>query len=989
MFELKENMLSEPLNDVDSIDNYISHFNTCKLIGVGRYNKFGIGKFIPIYMKDKQIFYKKADIELLLAWRSQLAPIKDLSSFLNIKSSKPIKAFLEKYCFRIIYDGTHPFGHAHLYYLEDLNIIEDKRREDIIKNGGRSENSNKHNLKHLSDDITYYTHNYACNILGIKSPSNKLKKLISCYYSDKLVFHKVEDVEKFLNLKKEIVPIKKLYNPLNIRNICSIIANLNKMGFRILNSSEQPFGKTNYYYKIDHDSILKKYFEDADNNMIDTSKYITYKDSSILFRKFIPIVILAKYTTKYKVKGIVWFLRKDIELFVDYEKNTITIPELIKQLNCNIGELALKTLLKEEQVQIIKANEHPLGTSDLVYKIEINKIRDMVEFRIKVQNESNRYAKYRLLISNISNNKQSISKTLQDFNGSFIFERFENNNNTGLPLTLSQTYEIISVMLNKDFLDYSIEDTNRILSILYNNDNYTQSVKIEFINFYNHLLQRYNIKDKLPYSISRGDMILSKRNSESYTQIQLINLFALLYKSLDDRLYLDKAIEFKVCAMVWLYMYLHYVTIWRAESITNIPIPDLNIIGFEDGESFIKWLREPSNTFTIEMGIKICDSVKRQVDSLNKRAKKNKQSLVFEAGRLMSRGTGLLLALCEAHRQIVEKNNKNTRKNTDTVITTWVQDYKNYYKLFGDKYVEIIGDTPFSNLRANKAFNNYTLNYSEENGDGIGGHILSIMRGHVVNVQGISNTTPIYETRHVDNTIEAIEATLFERGTFGFAKFTFLSLCDKTFMEMDSKTQTNLINELPLSPAESESVVKGVFTQREIIVHLITKMTLSEPEGIKELLKELAFGETVAKHNHTRCLLKAMLNSKIDDTNKEDSLGILEDYKGYSLCLMPESDYCCGCPMLVGETYFLYELNELIQDSIKSLASCRSEYERYMYSNIIFKSYMPILYEAQEVLGSDIIDTFMDIESIADSLNLLENENKILLKLERGNNDCS
>lgn len=999
MFEFKENSIPKPISNFDSLDNYISHGKVCTLFRTGRYKKLGIGNFIPSYEINKMIFYKKEDVESLLEWKSQLAPIKDLSSTLNLKDSKAIISFLKRWDFRLIYPGKHPFNHGYMYYLADLDDIKIKRKKDIVnikehsKNLNKNTQYNKLKLEHSLDETIYCSHNQACNMLETKSPNNTLLKLIPCYYINKFVFHKIAEVKKYSDLKKETYPISRLYNELNLSNRGDILKVITKMGFKIIRYNEHPYGRMNLYYIKDHDSIVKELLKEAPADLNGMNQYIAYKDSLTLFGCFISMAVLAKYTTKYKVKGIVYFLKRDIELFADYKKNTITIPELVKQLDGIIGESALKTLLKKEQIKIVSAVENPFSISDSVYISDINKIKYLVEFENKVNNEHNRYEKYRLLISKISNNKLSISKTLLDFNDSFIYQRFENCNDTSLPITLSQTFEFISNTLNKDLLDYSIEDTNTIVSNLFNNNCYSKNAKTEFVNFYNHLLERHNIRDKQPYSVDRNDLVTCKRDTNSYTKIQLINLFALLYKNLDNRVYLDKAINSRSCSMVWLYMYLHYVTLWRSSSIMNIPKPNLNIIGFNDGESFIKWIKEPSNTFTIEMGIKICDSIKRQVDSLNIKATKNKQSLVFEAGRLMSRGTGLLLALCEAHRQISEnnkiKNSKNTTENTDKVITSYVTDFKNYYKLFGNEYVEILGKSAFLNIKANKAFNNYTIDYSEKNGDGLGGHILSIMRGHVVNVQGISNTTPIYETRHVDKTIEAIEATLFERGTFGFAKFKLLSLCDKNFINMDSKAQTNLMNRLPVSPFETELIVKSVFTQREIVSRLITKMTLSKKELIKELMKELAFGKTVAKHKHTRCIIKAILNININDVEKKEYLKIIEDYDNYSSCLMPEYDFCCGCPMLVGEIYFLYELNDLIQDSIKSLISCKSEHERYMYSNIILKSYMPILYEAQDVLGSDIIDTFIDTKNIIDNLNLLEHENKILLEIERSTNDCS
>ncbi|MBZ9634641.1 hypothetical protein [Clostridium sp. FP1] len=693
---------------------------------------------------------------------------------------------------------------------------------------------------------------------------------------------------------------------------------------------------------------------------------------------------LSKYTTEYKINGKIYYSKKNIEYLVDLKNKTISIPELIKKFDVDIGKCALKTIFKNEKIQIIPASKHPFCDLDLVYLSDVEKIKNKVNFRSNLLGETNRYEKYRLLISIIPNNKTSILKTLSDFNDDFIYDRFHKVKSPDLSITLSKTYELIINTISKDLIEYSAEDIDRIMSIIYNSE-YYQEIKLEFIYFYNYLLKKYNIKDKQKLFISKTDIRESTRDTSAYTKIQFLNLFGLLYTNLDDKFYLDIAIKSRSCATVWLYMYLHYVIFWRASSISNIALPNLEIIGFNNAHAFMKWIKDPSNIFSIEMGLKICDGVKRKIDSLFIKSSKNKQPLEFEPSLLMSRGLGLLLALCEAHREIaLEKKitNKKTLVNANVLFTGVECVYLNYFKLFGDKYVNIMGNTVFSNLRANKSFTDYTIDYSEDNGDGLGGHILSIMRGHVVNIQGISNTTPIYETRQVDGTIEAIESKLFEMGTFAFTKFNFLSLSNNSFGEKDSSTQTELMMQLSLSPSESELIIKNVFIQREIVSKLLVKM-ITEPTQLKLIFKELNFGKTAAKHKYTKCLLKAILNSAVDDSLKKESLDTLKDYKALSTCLMPEYDSCFGCPMLIGELYFLYELNEVIQDAITSLGICNSNYERYMYSTIIFSAYLPILYEAQEVLGNETINIFIDVASIHHNLNSLQKENKICLKFER------
>lgn len=337
----------------------------------------------------------------------------------------------------------------------------------------------------------------------------------------------------------------------------------------------------------------------------------------------------------------------------------------------------------------------------------------------------------------------------------------------------------------------------------------------------------------------------------------------------------------------------------------------------------------------------------------------------------------MLLAICEGHRQNYEKKGyKNTRY--DVMLTRTVTYYNNTF--IDIVAMEILGE-PFQNRKANRAYNNYIHNYSEETQSAFAAHMISIMRGYV---DEESETTTTYEKRKSDGTIDNIVARLFDMGSCAFAKLLSMSVSNKSVIKLSKDEQTVLIKNLEITPYQAEIATKNVFEQSSMVMKLFADMMI-EPKTTRKILWQLAYGdESYSKHYHAKCLFKAMLFAGIGiedvyDVTKTTSL--MEQLKGVrdmSNCLYPDTDTCFGCPMLIAEMYFLYELNDVMMDAINSLEACNkdNEFECYMYSNLIFNTYKPILQEAQTVIGKERVNVFVDMIGIRDKLISLNDAGK-------------
>ncbi len=993
MFKKLDEPIIKPLLDVENLDTkYISNSEISKSYGLAQQTlKYYINSYEFINDGKVFLYHKKEDVIALSKLREKFDKIKNLMPILNVKDSKTLKSFFEKYKIRYLHTGMHPFGVGHMYYKEDLEIIKEIRSKTTENRKMKSKNRKRQSkgyyakaIKIEDFDITeYYTVQEAYEIIkecGFDKPI--LYYAIQPYIYNEIIYLKKSDVQYWGNKSKDLIKISDAKKIFNYKKSDWFIEILKKNKIRILVNKEHPYGREYLMYK-----------EDIENLKILIDKGINFEDYMTIseVRSFLGIKTTYKTIKRFVeppvvIKKVNYFKKNDIYELRKYITDTIALDDLVKKYGDKIGRKKIVKVLKNNNIKIIYPQEHPFIYGYLVLKKDLDEINNIIEFEIKLDSSGSRRKKFDLLISKIPE-KESIKETLKEFSGEFVVERLNNKQSDDcLYVPLYNTYVLICDILQKNLHEYSDKDIQRFLSIVFNDERINNNVKIEFLYFCNFSNKKHK-RNVLPYKLNQGDLVKKPMEKISYSREQILELFGLLYSSLNDREYLNKALDKRKYAMVWLYMYMHYIVFWRTSTMKDIPKPNLKVIGFNSGEEFLSWCKEPTNIFTEDMGVKICASVKIQIDSLEITARKNGQPLIFEYGKLMSRGLGLLLAICEAHRQRLEqaklqrKDKFYRRHDTDRLITNNLFEINNYKGLFGEKYTNIFGEQVFSNLAMERAFNNYTLDYSEENNNSLGTHILSIMRSHVIDINGISNTTPNYETRVKEGTIGDIVAVLEEIGAFGFAKHTLLTICDKEYKAAKLTERNKKIVDLAITPNQAEGLVRVVAKQRQYITNLLTKMIVN-PDIAEIVLKELAYGTNVAgKHEHSRCLLKVLLNLHNDEVEEEIytlDLGTNEEIRNN--CLMPSANQCFTCPLLIGQIYLLYELNDVINDAINTIKSSNNDFEKLIQSTLIFESYLPILYEAQDVLGNDMVGNYIDLEHICNNLIKLESEGKILLK---------
>lgn len=868
------------------------------------------------------------------------------------------------------------------------------------------------NLKEIEvekklDSKLYYLENELLEYGYDENLIRKLKQYISCYkYKEKS-----NKVYRYF-LKSDIKKINDWKNSLGYINDLSIHFDmcyrwlyilLDKHKFEILTKFDQPFSVNSMYNLKDFEKIENAILENLPKDILDKNKYINLLQAQEMIDKDDDckgMIFTNKTADLFELKYIyntkIYLKRDEVEKLVNDNKKTIDVKDMSIYLSEELG-VKTRNIRKIIDKKIItngveKFSKHLFKGHNLrIYKEDAEKIYKEIIAEKKYEDELNNIKsgieRYKFFIKDIEV-KKSIQVTMEIYD-EYVTYRFKDiksiEGNRVYSKEFSEIKNLLNLLLNKEIYKYSEELMDKMIIQITNkyNDLYSQRKKLEIVGFYNYIIQKKSLdipemKGRNLYNLSKRSICENSEEVLAYTKEEFLNLFKLIYGSTFDNKFIKKAIEKRSNAVVWLYMYLHYTTIFRRKDITRIPFPNINNIGFKNGNQFLRWLDE-GNEFTEDMGFIICEEIKKKLDIFGMKAGKNDGDLVLEIGRLHYKSLGMLFCICEAHRQVADDRDEYMEHNT-MINDGYIKRKEYYTELFGEEIDNILKKECFSNRRANKSINNYIHDYSEENGDNVGEHIISIMRGYVLNNNFISETTPIYETRHVDGTIKDIVATLFNRGSFAFEKFKFATMLDSNFKDKNSEEQTKYIQDLELTPYEVEAITKNIYYQRQKTSNIICKL-ISNTDDMTNILRELAKGNTHGKHKYTRCLLKAILNCK--SSGDETELNNLLNISNGKNCMFEEFYSCIGCPCIIEEMHFLYEVNDLIQESINKLKNTDNDYEKYMLSKLIFSTYLPILKESQAVLGKEKVNTYVDIKKMNMEIKELHTKNCIRLEYIR------
>lgn len=812
-----------------------------------------------------------------------------------------------------------------------------------------------------------------------------------------------EDIDAFVKMRENVVPIKELFSLSQYCDVKSYVRALRNKNVKVYKGNEIPFYKELHVRKEGYPGIsasseivkgksdYMKALEIAQGSNTDDIKELYYSrqeaakilginnDSS---RKSAKIASCCRYVKKSRE---MFFLKEDVHYFKDLKEKTVRLKDVYKDTGLSMS--GITAIIKKGEFEYFNPQDIPFDNCLRVYQEDVDYIRD-IQAQKKEYLSAGKHRKYELLkeMSRVKKNEK-ITETLKDLD-EYIQDKLNNSKDStacGYYIAGGQLYNFFNMSLTKDFKRYYVPEDNedtpdsihKLISLFLMDDNNSAFSFYILIKFYNFLVDKYKLTGKYKkVEINRDELYdIGTMNVDPYTREQFIELFDGLYNNLyDSESFFQKVTTDYELASTWLYMALHFCVGWRMSDIANIEHPDLSIIGFSTGQEFLDYLTDHSK-FTEEMGFAICSNVKSLVEGLGRKAQKNGEDLVIEIGRSLVKPLGMMFAVCEAYRMI---NNKKYLMNVSIIKKKSRQK-----AVLGARYKEIFGDDTFSNRRANKTYLNYLVAKSDGENNGIGYILAALARSHKLNENLIPINTQKYVNREVDRDISTAAMELWNSGGFGFVKHELLSLLDDDFTSKRLAEKREEIKKISISPLGLNDVSKTISEQASVsknVTHSIISNLSKDKVLFRETILNLTKSSSTGKHYQIKCLLRAMPFeailglSNIDDFKSMTNINTTKD-----ICLYPDVSHCEGCPMLIAQIYYIFELKNKINEVLTKIDEASDEFDIMLLSKIFVEGYTPILNGIVDEVGVDSIKAMINLSNIQSKVIDLQRRNKLRL----------
>ena len=745
---------------------------------------------------------------------------------------------------------------------------------------------------------------------------DEFDKLIQTYYDDIEVLNSDDDNLKEYNiydLKKEV--LDKYVNG----SVLDDLANLSKgVGTKILRRLNIPciVWRTRYYYKED---LIKK-IANYRNNRVNI-----YTLSSELSDKYFAI-------SRYRLADIA--RDNNIKIFEEGSDDGNStryilkddIPIIEKQIIEEYEEMSPFTSISNYMFSYME--RHPI--------LNQHRVKDTISY-------------FKKHIIKVNNNVRVVEASKRKKS------------------PFRYIYKIIST-LEKDIHKYTQEEIYELLDDIEEDE--TQETLIEFTSFFNFIMRQRKELSRIVIPENR-----EKTPTKAYPLKDYFCLLGMILELLNDKNFVIRRLYGNLnLSSSLLYVMSHYIACWRNLTIVSeLPNANLSLIGFNDAVDFLDWYKQHDSKFTEKMGELICTDIENKVVRVRKTATKNNGRLLIYVSKFLYRYYGLLACICEANRCLHNKNAKE--KNIKDSIFSSINFSSTVASNHLNSYIPHLLynlDGKFLNRSANKSFETYISDKSEEWNLGIGYLMSAVARGHKIDAYVLGETTKIY----IDKNINSLSFEVFSNKIFSGIKYRFMDIVYDDFDKKSVEEKNSLTNNNEITNLQIESMLKSLVIKKEAIDKFFNTYLTTKSKKRETLFQVMYGSDCHAKHNNTKCLLRAYNSTNLNNF-------VYSDTSSSNGCIYPPTKKdCIGCPLLIAERYFLFELNYRLKDCLRDLNNCNSEMDKLIHLSRIKDLYFPIIGEAISELGQELVNEILDIGNMTQ----IYESNKKLIEAKQNKN---
>ncbi|MDD4429449.1 MAG: hypothetical protein PHG64_13815 [Paludibacter sp.] len=317
---------------------------------------------------------------------------------------------------------------------------------------------------------------------------------------------------------------------------------------------------------------------------------------------------------------------------------------------------------------------------------------------------------------------------------------------------------------------------------------------------------------------------------------------------------IEKAVQSKQCADVWLFVALHFICALRASDMIRLPAPTLPY----DGATVLSKIS--SNTFDKNEAAMLVDELNIRLKSKPMKPSKtsaheNVPDLKLFVPESLRVPLGIIMAIALAHKPELHPGDTFVYSGNVRYIVA---------NLFCEHFLKALGNKNFSSRRCNKSYlQGIDAVVADSPGKPKGYMLAALARSHKGGIGSLPETTDIYlkDANFNGYKPEFIVQQMFERGVFSFIPAVLLEIyVGNDYKTLSVRCQTKLICELGLAAHQVEWMVAAV--ERTLIkskntVNSILQNPLNIKPNVGDILKNIASGNAPGRQGDCLCLMTA------------------------------------------------------------------------------------------------------------------------------------